>query len=76
MGRICDACLDGNSRAVTGDNSDGPTSTGVGTDGTTSTRAIDSDGGATSEQESKIAPASLEEDRGPIDGTVEVQTPL
>jgi len=46
---------DGNSMAVvsvTGDNSDGPTSTGVGTDGTTSTRAIDSDGGATSEQES------------------------
>ena len=45
---------DGNSRAVvsvTGDNSDGPTSTGVGTDGTTSTRAIDSDGGAASEQE-------------------------
>ena len=37
--------------SVTGDNSDGPTSTGVGTDGTTSTRAIDSDGGATSEQE-------------------------
>ena len=33
------------------DESDGPTSTGVGTDGTTSTRAIDNDGGATSEQE-------------------------
>ena len=43
----------------TGDNSYGPTSTGVGTDGTTSTRAKDSDGGATSEQET-----SLEEDRG------------
>ena len=46
---------DGNSMAVvsvTGDNSDGPTSTGAGTDGTTSTRAVDSDGGATSEQES------------------------
>ena len=47
---------DGNSRAVvsvTGDESDGPTSTGGGggTDGTTSTRAIDNDGGATSEQE-------------------------
>ena len=45
---------DGNSRAVvsvTGEHSDGPTSTGVGTDGTTSTRAIDSDGGTTSEQE-------------------------
>ena len=44
----------GNSRAVvsvTGDNSDGLTSTGVGTDGTTSTRTIDSEGGATSEQE-------------------------
>ena len=38
--------------SVTVDNSDGPTSTGVGTDGTTSTRAIDSDGGATSEKES------------------------
>ena len=45
--------------SVTGDNSDGLTSTGVGTDGTTSTRAKDSDGGATSEQET-----SLEEDRG------------
>ena len=47
---------DGNSRAVvsiTGDESDGPTSTGVGTDGTTSTRAIDNDGGATSEQENR-----------------------
>ena len=46
---------DGNSRAVvsvTCENSDGPTTTGVGADGTTSTRAIDSDGGATSEQES------------------------
>ena len=46
---------DGNSRAVvsvTGDNSDGPTSTVVGADGTTSTRAKDSDGGATSKQES------------------------
>ena len=45
---------DGNSRAVvsvTGDESDGPTSTGRGTDGTTSTRAIDNDVGATSEQE-------------------------
>ena len=46
---------DGNSRAVvsaTGDNSDGPTSTGGGTDGTISARAIENDGGATSEQES------------------------
>ncbi len=46
---------DGNSRAVvsvTGDKSDGPTSMGVGAEGTTSTRAMDSDGGATSEQES------------------------
>ena len=56
MGRLCDACLDteGNSSAVasvTGDESDGPTSTGGGTDGITSTRAIDNDGGATSEQE-------------------------
>jgi len=34
------------------DNSDGPTSTGLGADGTTSTRAVDSDGGATSEQQS------------------------
>ena len=45
---------DGNSRAVvsvTGDNSDGPTSTGVGTDGTTSTGARDSDEGVASEQE-------------------------
>ena len=38
--------------SVTGDNSDGPTSTGIGVDGTTSTRAVDSDGGATPEQES------------------------
>ena len=42
---------DGNARAVvsvTGDESDGPTSTGGGTDGTTSARAIENDGGATS----------------------------
>ncbi len=38
--------------SVTGDNSDGSTSTGVGTDGTTNTRAVDSDGGVTSEQQS------------------------
>ena len=45
---------DGNSRAVvsaTGDESDGPTSTGGGTDGTISVRTIENDGGATSEQE-------------------------
>ena len=43
---------DGNARAVvsaTGDNSDGPTSTGGGTDGTISARAIENDGGATSD---------------------------
>jgi hypothetical protein len=37
--------------SVPGDNSDGPTSTGEGAEGTTRTRATDSDGGATSEQE-------------------------
>ena len=45
---------DRNSRAVvsvTGDESDGTTSTGGGTDGTISARAIENDGGATSEQE-------------------------
>jgi hypothetical protein len=46
---------DGNSMAVVslpGDEADGPTSTGEGAAGTTRTRATDSDGGATSEQES------------------------
>ena len=47
---------DGNSMtavvSVPGDKSDGPTSTGGGTEGTTRTRTADSDGGATSEQES------------------------
>ena len=38
--------------SVTGEKSDGPTSTRVGTDERTSSRAIDSDGGATSEKES------------------------
>ena len=45
---------DGNSRAVVsviGDESDGPTSTGGGTDGTISARTIENDGGVTSEQE-------------------------
>ncbi len=49
---------DGNSMtvvSVTGDNSEGPTSTGKGAAGTTSTRAIDSDGGATSEQENSCS---------------------
>ena len=49
------ADTDGNSMAVVsvpGDDSDGPTSTGEGAEGTTRTRATDSDGGATSEQES------------------------
>ncbi len=62
MGLVTDA--DGNSMAVvsvTVDNSDGPTSTGVGTDGTTSTRAIDSDGGATSEKESSSRLISVED---------------
>jgi len=43
---------DGNFMAVVsvpGDNSDGSTSTGEGAEGTTRTRATDSDGGATSE---------------------------
>ncbi len=46
---------DGNSMVVVsvpGDKSDGPTSTGEGAEGTTRTRATDSDGRATSEQES------------------------
>jgi hypothetical protein len=46
---------DENSMAVVsapGDEADGPTSTGEGTEGTTRTRTADSDGGATSEQES------------------------
>jgi hypothetical protein len=46
---------DGNSMAVVsvpGDESDGPTSTGEGAEGTTRTRAADSDSGATPEQES------------------------
>jgi hypothetical protein len=46
---------DGSSMAVVsvpGDHSDGPTSTGEGAEGTTRTRTADSDGGATSEQES------------------------
>jgi hypothetical protein len=54
MERICDAYLDWDGRGwdVHGcDKSDGPTSTGVGTEERTSTRAIDNDGGATSEKE-------------------------
>ena len=65
------ADTDGNSMAVvsvTGDNSDGPTSTGVGTDGTTSTRAIDSDGGATFEQESSSRRLISVEDSSDIVG--------
>ena len=49
------ADTDGNSMTVVsvpGDHSDGPTSTGEGAEGTTRTRTADSDGGATSEQES------------------------
>jgi len=49
------ADTDGNSMAVVsvpGDEADGPTSTGEGAAGTTRTRTADSDGGATSEQES------------------------
>jgi len=38
--------------SVPGDEADGPTSTGEGAAGTTRTRTADSDGGATSEQES------------------------
>jgi len=48
------ADTDGNSMAVVsvpGDETDGPTSTGEGAAGTTRTRTINSDGGATSEQE-------------------------
>ncbi len=48
------ADTDGNSMAVVsvpGDEADGPTSTEEGAVGTTRTRTIDSDGGATSEQE-------------------------
>jgi hypothetical protein len=56
MGRICDACLDGDRQGWElhgcGDKSDGPTSTGEGAEGTTRTRTADSDGGATSERES------------------------
>jgi hypothetical protein len=67
---------DGNSRAVvsvTGDKSDGPPSTGVGAEGTTSTRAVDSDRGATSEQESN---SSRLEDRGQELHLHESVTPL
>ena len=44
-----------------------PVSTGVGTDGTTSTRAIDSDGRATSEQESNSSRLISVEDSFDID---------
>ena len=49
------ADTDGNSMTVVtvpGDNSDGPTSTGEGAEGTTRIRTADSNGGATSKQES------------------------
>ena len=63
---------DGNSRAVvsvTGDESDGPTSTGGGTDGTISARAIENDGGATSEQEnSSYRLISVEDSVGIVGG--------
>jgi len=54
--------------SVTGDNSDGPTSTGVGTDGTTSTGARDSDEGAACEQENSSSRLISVEDSCDIDG--------
>jgi len=54
--------------SVAGDNSDGPTSTGVGADGTTSTRVMDSDGGATFEQESSSRRLISVEDSSDIVG--------
>ena len=54
--------------SVSGDESDGPTSTGVGTDGTTSTRTMDSEGGATSEQENSSSRLISVEDSDDIVG--------
>jgi len=62
---------DGNSRAVVsvaGDNSDGPTSTGVGADGATSSWIMDSDVGATFEQESNSRRLISVEDSSDIVG--------
>ena len=54
--------------AVTGDYSDGQTSTGEGTDGRSSTRAIDSDGGATSGTERNSSRLISEEGSADIVG--------